>query len=140
MSSAGKSIRHFAGNPGQSGILQVVKTALMSYLSILILAGVSMDIRDEIEKGIELQGESRKAAANFLQIELDTSLTFVEAALSAGDNAEKRSRDRANARKGYDTIMRFSRKYAVPPDAAPDFDERLRHLKSALQLLGETGL
>jgi len=99
-----------------------------------------MAMRDEIAKGIEIQGETRKAAENFLRVELDTSLTFAEAALSAGDDLEKRARDRANARKGYDTLLRLSRKYSVSPSADQGFAEKLGHLKSALQALGETDL
>ena len=99
-----------------------------------------MALRDEIAKGMEIQGQTRKAAADFLQTELETSLTFAEAALSAAYDMEKRERDRANARKGYDTILRFSRKYPIQPSAAEDFAERLGHLKSALHTLGERDL
>lgn len=100
-----------------------------------------MALADEIAKGMEIQGQTRKAAEKFLQTELETSITFAEAALSAGNNnLEKRERDRANARKGYDTILRFGRKYAVQPSAAEDFADRLRHLKSALHTLGERDL
>ncbi len=99
-----------------------------------------MAMRDEIERGMEIEGELRKTAANFLLIELEASLTFAEAALSAVNNVAKRERDRANARKGYDTLLRFSRQFNVPPSAEQYFADKLRHLKSVLEVLGETRL
>lgn len=99
-----------------------------------------MALGDEIAKGIEIRGKLRKAGANFVQIELEASLTFAEAALTAGSDVAKRERDRANARKGYDTLQRFSRQFPVPPSAERRFYEKLRQLKGALESLGETGL
>ncbi len=95
-------------------------------------------MRDEIEKGKLIQEQSRKAGENFLQTELETSLTFARQALSAGDNAEKRERGRANARKGYDTLLRLRPKFPIPLSEEQDFSARLEVLKSALRNLGET--
>jgi hypothetical protein len=99
-----------------------------------------MALGDEIAKGMEIRGELRKAGADFVQTELEASLTFAEAALSAGNDVAKRERARANARKGYDTLERFRQRFPVPPSAERKFDERLRELKAALKSLGETGL
>ncbi len=99
-----------------------------------------MSMRDEIAKSLELQRQVHNAGANFLLTEIETSLTFARAALSAGDNFEKRERNRANARKGYDTLLGFCQRYAVPPSAEQDFADKLCHLRNALRTLGETDL
>lgn len=95
---------------------------------------------DEIVKGIEIQGELRKTGATFLDIELETSLTFAEEALTAGNDLAKRNRDRVNARKGYNTLLRFRLRFPIPPSEERKFDEKLRQLKSDLERLGEKGL
>lgn len=99
-----------------------------------------MNTGDEIARGMEIQGELRKAGANFLLIELEASLTFAQAALTAGNDPAKRKRHQANARKGYDTLQRFRWQFPVPALAEPEFDEKLRELKSELESLGETDL
>ena len=99
-----------------------------------------MPMHDEIEKSAEIHNQLAKQGANFLQIELETSLTFARAALSARADAEKRERDRVNARKGYDTILRFRGRFEPPASSRDWFDERFGQLKSALQELGETDL
>ncbi len=95
-----------------------------------------MGMADEIAKAAGLQAQSRRMGAEFLRTELDVSLTFAEEALSAGDDSEKRERNRANARHGYDTIMRMSEKLANP-DTGPDSAEKLHRLKTLLRVLGE---
>jgi hypothetical protein len=43
----------------------------------------------------------------FVETEVKTSLTFATLALEAGEDAEKCARNTANARKGYETALRF---------------------------------
>ena len=99
-----------------------------------------MKKRDEISKAVEIQNVSRKLVESFLQTELRTSITFAQAALSAGDNSDKRERNQANARKGYDTLVRFTRKFSLSPSSASDFADDLQRLKSLMQSLGESDL
>lgn len=94
---------------------------------------------DEIARGMEIQGELRKAGADFLQTELEASLTFAQAALSGNDPA-RRKRDQANARKGYDTLQRFRWQFPVPASAERNFETNLQQLKSNLECMGETDL
>lgn len=93
---------------------------------------VSMSLHEEIAKSRKLGNEILKVGASFLRTELDTSLNFALAALSAPDDDARRNRNRAHARRAYDTLMRLGQRLPFPPD-----DEKFRRLKDALQLLGE---
>lgn len=95
---------------------------------------------DQIVRGIEIQGELRKAGADFLQTELEAALTFAKAALAAENDFARRKRDQENARKGYDTLQRFRWQFPVAASAEREFDEKLHKLKRELEYLGETDL
>ena len=73
---------------------------------------------------------------SFLKIDLDTALTFTEIALQAED-AEKRKRNRHNARTGYDTLMRLLPRVTPMRADAEILAEKFDRLKANLQKLGE---
>jgi hypothetical protein len=98
-----------------------------------------MDRADNIAKSSELQRESNRAGIAFLRTELDSSLTFAQLALQAGDDPEKKSRNRANARKGYDTFMHLSERFSLSDLSAAErqqMKEKLAELETALRRLG----
>jgi len=71
---------------------------------------------------------------NFVLSELEISETFADIALNS-DAGEKISRNRQNARKGYETALRFMA--AIPADDRHKLHEKLDSLKSKLVELGE---
>ena len=72
----------------------------------------------------------------FLRTELLTGLTLSRIALST-NHTEKRSRKRANAKKAYDTVIRFLPGTNLAPDQEVELKSMLEELKWELQLLGE---
>jgi hypothetical protein len=77
--------------------------------------------------------------AEFLKIDVETALTFSGLALET-DNPEKRNRNRKNARKAYDTILRLWVNVIFTPTEEGWMHEKMGHLKSDLELLGEKEL
>ena len=72
----------------------------------------------------------------FLRTELQTGLTLSKIALEAADQ-DKIDRNRANARKAYDTLMHFMSKATLKAEDADEIRAGLAQLKSELQQLGE---
>lgn len=72
---------------------------------------------------------------DFLKTELETGITFADLALSA-KYADKLERNKANARKAYDTALKFIDK--LKPEDASDLDTLFKHLRSKLRELGES--
>ena len=84
------------------------------------------------QSGAELNATS----VNFLKIDLDTALTFTEIALGAED-ADKRERNRHNARIGYDTVLRLMGRVSLTRLDGKILREKLELLKADLVELGE---
>jgi hypothetical protein len=72
----------------------------------------------------------------FLRTEIMTGLTMSKVALEA-DQQDKVDRNRANARKAYDTALRFLATASLTNDEAQELKTKLAQLKSALRRLGE---
>ena len=72
----------------------------------------------------------------FVKTELRTGLTFSTIALQAKD-AQKIFRNTMNARKAYDTLLRFLDKSALSDQDRADVEQMLSKLKSNLIQLGE---
>jgi hypothetical protein len=99
-----------------------------------------MNSSENIAKSSELKREANTAGVAFLRTELDSSLTFAQLALQAGDE-EKKSRNRANARKGYDTFMHLRERFSLGDLSAAErqeMEQKLTKLEAALRRLGET--
>lgn len=78
-----------------------------------------------------------RTSIDFLKIDLQTALTFSQIALQSNADAEKRRRNRKNARKGYDTIVRLAEKVSLSDRDGRYISRNLERLKSELQQLGE---
>jgi len=72
----------------------------------------------------------------FIRTELKTGLTFSNIALQAKD-AAKISRNTANARKAYDTLLRFMDRSMLSDEDLAELDPMLLRLKTNLLELGE---
>ena len=81
--------------------------------------------------------ESNRVSIDFLKVDLQTALTFSELALQSPDGI-KRNRNRRNARRGYDTILRLIDKVSLSDSDARSLGGQLLRLKSDLEELGET--
>jgi hypothetical protein len=82
------------------------------------------------------QAEMNQKSADFLKIDVETALIFSKIALESYDSAKKQ-RNRKNARKGYDTILRLKQKVVLGEDDVRYLSGQLQQLKSNLQSLGE---
>lgn len=73
---------------------------------------------------------------NFLRAEIETGLTLVRIARSA-KRADKRNRNLLNARKAYDTVLRFIPAVILTTSQSKEIRNRLERLKKELHTLGE---
>jgi len=80
--------------------------------------------------------DATTADLGFLRTELHTGLTLARLALNA-DRKDKTDRNRMNARKAYDAVLRFAPRTMLTQDEAKEIKSRLSELKSDLQTLGE---
>jgi len=100
-----------------------------------------MDSSHSVVQSSELHREWKRAGIAFLKTELETALVFAEIALQSASDSQKRSRNRANARKGYDTFLHLRQYWSAAEPLAsciPEMEQKLRRLQSALRALGET--
>jgi hypothetical protein len=76
----------------------------------------------------------------FLNTDLDTSMTFARTALDARDDLDKKTRNTVNARRGYDTVRGFMAKMyeAGEKSQARELEPKLAQLRSLLEDLGES--
>jgi hypothetical protein len=78
-----------------------------------------------------------RTSVEFLKIDLATAFTFVKIANETRDDARKK-RNRAAARKAYDTMKHLMRKVEMNDGDSRSLQRGLARLKSELQDLGET--
>ena len=76
------------------------------------------------------------AEIDFLRLEIDTGLTLAKIALDAHRH-DRRDRNRLNARKAYDTVLRFIPRVNLTPEETSEMKIRVEHLKAELLRLGE---
>ena len=88
---------------------------------------------DEI---LAAEADFKRAGIDFLKIDVDTALTFARIALQS-DTPEKRRRNRLNAQKGYDTVLRLLQKIPLTQSDAEFMVRKLEKLRSELHALGE---
>ena len=81
---------------------------------------------------------NREAGFQFLLVETDTGLTFARIAQAAQRNSPRKfERNLQNARKAYDSAMRFRRTAVLEAEQKTAVDTKLDQLKIALRALGE---
>ena len=86
----------------------------------------------------ELVSHSCQVGINTLAVDVELALTFANIALLSGNQSQKRSRNRENARHAFDSIVRMRRRLELPEKFAQWLDDKLTLLKTALEKLGET--
>lgn len=99
-----------------------------------------MERLKNIARSAELQREARQGAIDFLEVELQTAMTFATIAKQAGANTSKRARNLANSRKAYDTFVSGRERYAFTEPEQMELKELepgVQELKRALEQLGE---
>jgi hypothetical protein len=89
-----------------------------------------------IEEILASETRFKQTGTDFLKTDLETALTFSALALGTRDD-EKRKRNRMNARKGYDTIVRLMGRLGPSKKDARFLARNMRRLKSELERLGE---
>ena len=77
------------------------------------------------------------AGIEFLRTEAETALVFAKIASDAKD-VEKRRRNVAHARKGYETLLYFGSQLVLTADERDEMREKLADLYLRLIHLGET--
>lgn len=85
----------------------------------------------------DLARDLHRQGAKFLFADIETGLAFCEIAASSDRDKKTRQRNRGNARKAYDTVLKLSEKLALTSEEKIVFDEKIVALKRALQALGE---
>lgn len=74
----------------------------------------------------------------FLLTEIETGLTFAHVAVTAKPNQkDKIERNRKNARKAYDTLLRFQPQVSFSEEENAKFKAGKKKLEAALRVLGE---
>lgn len=81
---------------------------------------------------------STATGVEFLFTELQSGLTFAHLAISAPQSyTDKVERNRKNARKAYDSLLRFQGGISLSQEEAARFESGKNALKQALRALGE---
>jgi hypothetical protein len=76
------------------------------------------------------------ASVEFLNVEADTGLMFANIAIES-DDSEKTTRNQANARLAYDTVLRFIGRVSLSAMEFDGLSSKMGRLKADLQKLGE---
>ena len=82
-----------------------------------------------------LREESNKVGAEFLIVELDTALTFLDVAETT-TSEESRQRNLKNAEVAYQTALRLAPRLMLMRDQKEAVSQRLAELKNRLEQLG----
>jgi hypothetical protein len=98
--------------------------------------GVYETLKPTVDELVASLGQLNRASAEFLKTDVETALIFTSIALQTEDFS-KRQRNRQNARRGYDTVVRLAGRIRLSDDDEQFLTERLARLKSELQRLGE---
>jgi hypothetical protein len=85
----------------------------------------------------DLIQETIDFAVRFIHTELETGLTLAKVA-STANNQDKIDRNRANARKAYDTALEYMARIGLPSKESAEIQRKLEELKRELQQLGES--
>jgi len=77
-----------------------------------------------------------RASIEFLKIDIQTALTFLEIARQT-DNEERKRRNIQSAGKAYDTVLRFVDRVQLGTDDLQTINTGLERLRSELEEFGE---
>lgn len=90
-----------------------------------------------IRESEKIREEAARNGAEFLFTELETSNTFLNVARTSRNDPAKFKRNLANARKGYDTLVRISAKLPLDAEDQQRFMKQLEKLRADLEQEGE---
>jgi hypothetical protein len=85
-----------------------------------------------------LKGELNDRQVELIKVDLETAFTFATIANDADGDAQKRERNTYNARRGYDTVLRYMKTAVMGADERTAINERAGELRDLLSGLGET--
>ena len=91
--------------------------------------------RPTVDEWLASLDRLNRASADFLKIDLDTALTFLQIARDTSDDLRK-SRNTSAARKAYHTVVRLALKTKMRDDDRQIVTKRLEQVKSELEALG----
>ncbi len=77
-----------------------------------------------------------RASAEFLKIDVDTALTFLQIASQTGDEV-RRQRNLEAARRAYDTVVRLMERVTLSEQESQTLTVRLERLRTQLERTGE---
>ena len=92
---------------------------------------------DQIKRSRELIERAKQNSLDLIRIDLGVARTSVKIAVDS-TNREKILRNRGNARKAYDAVIRFLLTAEVEPNERKRLDREIASLKSSLIQLGDT--
>ncbi len=81
--------------------------------------------------------QNRRTGFTFFIADIELAMTLVRIAAHSDEESEKKARNRQNARRAYDTILRLSTAAVLNDEERAEVDEKLRQLKSSLEGIGE---
>ena len=73
----------------------------------------------------------------FLNADLDLGLTFAAAATGAGAQTNRRDRNRINAQKALEAVVKLRLRANLDPDESAQIDTKIKRLRSALEKLDQ---
>lgn len=85
-----------------------------------------------------LANQIRRTGFEYLITDLNLALTMIRMASDANGDSQKRLRNRANARRAFDSVSDFSRKLLLTVAEKEEVARKLGEVKVALERLGET--
>ena len=85
----------------------------------------------------KLRASLNNRRIEFLQVDLDLGLTMAQIAACADNGSERRERNRCNARRAYNAILKFHEKVVTTAEQSRQLNRKLRLLHTALVDLGE---
>ena len=73
----------------------------------------------------------------FLKTDLALGLTFAAAALASGRHSQRKERNRTNAQKALDTVVKHRDRANLNPDDYAQIETKIDRLRAALQKLDQ---
>ena len=85
-----------------------------------------------------LANQIRQTGFEYLITDLNLAMTMIRMASDANADSQKKLRNRANARRAFDSVLDFSKRIVLTDDAKSEIAQKLGEVKVALERLGET--
>jgi hypothetical protein len=79
---------------------------------------------------------SNAVGLDFIRTEIETGLTFASLAAAAGDDTDKRERNRANAQTALSAVRKFLPRLTLTSDERIEIDGGIAQLTGAIDSIG----